>query len=65
LRDAHKNRKSLEALLASQEAWFARNEVVAFVRDRKQRYSKKADNFAKAMAGLPFYDWLYSVASVH
>ena len=61
LRDAHKNREALEALLASQEAWLARNEVVEFVRDRKQRYSKKPVNFAKAMAGLPFYDWLYSV----
>jgi hypothetical protein len=47
--------------LATQEAWFAQNEVVEFVRDRKQRYSKIAANFAKAMAGLPIYDWLYSV----
>lgn len=54
------DRESLELLLASQEAWFARNEVVGFVRDRKRRYSKTPDNF-EAMAGLPFYDWLYSV----
>jgi hypothetical protein len=61
LREARENRESLAALLASQEAWFARNEVVGFVRDRKQRYSKTPAKFAKAMAGLPFYAWLYSV----
>jgi len=61
LRNAQKNRESLAALLVSQEAWLARNEVVEFVRDRKQRYSKTRGNFARAMAGLPFYDWLYSV----
>jgi hypothetical protein len=61
LRDAHKNREFLEALLASQEARFARNEVVGFARDRKKRYRKSPENFAKALAGLPFYDWLYSV----
>ncbi len=60
-RNTQKNREALAALLASQDAWLARHEVVGFVRDREQRYSKTARNFAKAMAGLPFYDWLYSV----
>jgi hypothetical protein len=61
LRTLQVDRESLEKLLASQEAWLARNEVVGFVRDRKRRYSKTTENFAKAMAGLPFYDWLYSI----
>jgi hypothetical protein len=60
-RAAQKERESLEQLLSTQEAWFARNEVLAFVRDRKRRYSKTPANFAKAMAGLPSYDWLYSL----
>jgi hypothetical protein len=58
---AQTKRESLQHQLSTEEAWFARNEVVAFVRDRKQRYSKTPDNFAEAMAGLPFYDWLYSL----
>jgi hypothetical protein len=58
---AHETREILESLLGSQEAWLARNEVVSFVRDRDRRYSKTPANFAKAMAGLPFYDWLYSL----
>lgn len=60
-RAAQLNRERLAAFLRSQEAWFARNEVVGFVRDAKQRYRKTPANFAKAMAGLPFYDWLYSI----
>jgi hypothetical protein len=60
-REAQKEREFLEQLLSTQEAWFARNEVLAFVRDSKRRYSKTPANFAKAMAGLPFYDWLYSL----
>jgi hypothetical protein len=58
---AHEMRETLESLLGSQEAWLARNEVISFVRDRDRRYSKTPANFAKAMAGLPFYDWLYSL----
>lgn len=58
---AHQRREALESLLASQEAWLARNEVVSFIRDPDHRYSKTPANFAKAMAGLPFYDWLYSL----
>jgi hypothetical protein len=61
LQSAQAKRESLEHQLSTEEAWFARNEVIAFVRDRKRRYSKTPTNFAKAMAGLPFYDWLYSV----
>ena len=58
---AHQTREALAALLASQEAWLARNEVVGFIKDPERRYSKTPANFAKAMAGLPYYDWLYSV----
>jgi hypothetical protein len=61
LQVAQVKRESLEHQLSTEEAWLARNEVIAFVRDRKRRYSKTPANFAKAMAGLPFYDWLYSV----
>jgi hypothetical protein len=61
LRAAQSRREFLEKLLATQEAWLARNEVVSFVRDRKRRYRKTPANFAKVMAGLPFYDWLYSI----
>jgi|SRR6185312_3201813 len=60
-RDAQLKRESLEELLTSQEAWLARSEIVGFVRDRKQRYRKTPDNFARVMAGLPLYDWLYSI----
>lgn len=60
-RNAQQKWQSLGELLASQGAWFARNEVVGFVRDPEKRYSKTPEKFAKAMAGLPFYDWLYSV----
>jgi hypothetical protein len=61
LRVAQTTRQSLEDQLSAEEAWFARYEVVAFVRDPYRRYSKTPENFAKAMAGLPFYDWLYSL----
>jgi hypothetical protein len=61
LRAAQTKRQSLEDQLSAEEAWFARNEVVAFARDPYRRYSKTPENFAKAMAGLPFYDWLYSL----
>jgi hypothetical protein len=61
LRAAQTKRGSLEDQLSAEEAWFARNEVVAFARDPYRRYSKTPENFAKAMAGLPFYDWLYSL----
>jgi hypothetical protein len=61
LRTAQVNREVLATLLGSQEGWFACNEVVEFVQDRKRRYRKTPSNFAKAMAGLPFYDWLYSL----
>ena len=61
LQAAQQNRESLDTLLKSREAWLARNEVVSFVRDPKHRYRKTPANFAKTMAGLPFYDWLYSI----
>jgi len=45
--------------VSSQEAWYARNEVVRFARNR--HYEKSLTNFAKAIAGLPDYGWLHSV----
>jgi len=61
LQVAQKEQESLEQQLSMEEAWLSRNEVLAFVRDPERRYSKTPENFAKAMAGLPFYDWLYSL----
>lgn len=56
---AQKNKQSLKEQLSCQQAWYAQSEVVRFVRNR--RYDKTAENFAKAMAGLPEYRWLYSL----
>jgi hypothetical protein len=61
LRAEQERREHLDKLLSSQEAWFGRNEIVGFVRDRKQLHAKTLENFAKAMAGLPKYTWLYSI----
>jgi len=58
LKEAQNQRQMLRNRLSSQEAWYARNEIVKFVRSR--RYDKNPLNFAKAMAGLPEYGWLYS-----
>jgi hypothetical protein len=56
---AQDEKKSVEAILSSQEAWYARKELVRFARNR--RYEKSVTNIAKAMAGLPDYGWLYSL----
>ena len=59
-REAQKEKQALHERLSSQEAWYARNEVVKFRRSR--RYEKTTPtNFAKAMAGLPDYGWLHSL----
>jgi hypothetical protein len=55
---AHERRQELESLLLSQEACFAQNEVVKFV--KSDRREKTAMNFARAMAGLPDYGWVHS-----
>ena len=57
-RQAQQSKQALHERLLCQEAWYARNEVVEFV--RTPRYVKSPINFAKAMAGLPEYAWLYS-----
>ncbi len=59
LRQAQKEKQALHERLSSQEAWYARNEVVKFTRSR--RYEKTPTNFAQAMAGLPKYGWLHSL----
>jgi hypothetical protein len=51
--------ESLKKRLSSQEAWYARNEIVEFVQSDRCA-SDDALGFAKAMAGLPQYTWLYS-----
>jgi hypothetical protein len=56
---AQKNNQNLKERLSCQQAWYAQNEMVRFARNR--RYDKTAENFAKAMAGLPEYAWLYSL----
>jgi hypothetical protein len=55
---AQKARQMVEERLASQEAWYARNEIIEFVVSR--RYSGNPTTLAKAMAGLPEYGWLHS-----
>lgn len=59
LQQAREERRVLKERLSSQEAWYARNEVVKFA--RSTRYEKTPTNFAKAMAGLPDYGWLHSL----
>jgi len=59
LQQARKEKQMLKERLLSQEAWYARNEVVRFA--RSTRYEKTPTNFAKAMAGLPDYGWLHSL----
>jgi hypothetical protein len=56
---AQKEKQMLKERRSSQEAWYARNEVVKFAGNR--RYEKTPTNFAKAMAGLPDYGWLHSL----
>jgi len=58
LKESQKQKAALKEQLSSQEAWFARDEIVGFVRSR--RYDRTPLNFAKAMAGLPQYRWLHS-----
>ena len=57
-RQARMQKDSLLNALRAQEAWFARNEVVKFARNR--RYDKTLLNFARAMAGLPEWGWFHS-----
>jgi hypothetical protein len=55
---AQKEKNALKETLNAQEAWFARNEVVKFAKNR--RYSKSLLNFARVMAGLPEWGWFHS-----
>jgi hypothetical protein len=55
---AQEEKNALKVALNAQEAWFARNEVLKFARNR--RYSKSLLNFARAMAGLPEWGWFHS-----
>jgi len=57
-RAARTEKESLHNALRSQEAWFARSEVVKFARNR--RYDKTLLNFAGAVAGLPEWGWFHS-----
>jgi hypothetical protein len=56
---AQKRTQELRERLFRQEAWYARNETIKFVKAR--RYEKIPVNFARAMAGLPDYGWLHSL----
>lgn len=57
------NAKSLEESLhkkrASQEAWFAQNEIVKLKRSKRHSL-ENPDDLAKAMAGMPEYGWFNS-----
>ena len=55
---AQKEKKALIDRLNAQEAWFARNEIVEFAKNR--RHCKSLLNFARAMAGLPEWGWFHS-----
>src|ERR1019366_7250697 len=55
---AQKEKNSLKEALNAQEAWFARNELVKFAKNR--RFSKSLLNFARVMAGLPEWGWFHS-----
>jgi hypothetical protein len=57
-REARTEKDSLKNMLRAEGAWFARNEVVQFARNR--RYGKTLLNFARAMAGLPEWGWFHS-----
>ncbi len=59
VKSTQRKKEELKALLSRQEAWYAQNEVVKFVRSK--RYEKNALNFAKAIAGMPEYGWLRSL----
>ena len=56
--NAQRDKNALKDQLNAQEAWFARNEVVKFARNR--RYGKSVLNFARAMVGLPEWGWFHS-----
>jgi hypothetical protein len=58
LRKGQENQRELKARRATQEAWFAQNEIVKF--RGSKRYEMKPVNLAKATAGLPEYGWLNS-----
>ncbi|HEY6251903.1 MAG TPA: hypothetical protein VI685_18240 [Candidatus Angelobacter sp.] len=55
---AQKAKKEVVDRLNAQEAWFARNEIVEFAKNR--RHSKSLLNFARVMAGLPEWGWFHS-----
>lgn len=59
VKSTQRKKDELKVLLSRQEAWYAQNEVVKFVRSK--RYEKNALNFAKAIAGMPEYGWLRSL----
>lgn len=56
---ARETKQEIKKQLTSRSAWFARNEVVEF--RKSTLFENTAINFAKAMAGLPEYAWLYSL----
>ena len=57
-RAADEQQRALKKQRSSEEGWYARNEIVDFVRSR--RYVVNPVNLAKAIAGLPEYSWTYS-----
>jgi hypothetical protein len=58
LRDARALEEGLRKKRATQEAWFAQNEIVQL--KRSKRHELNPDKLAKAMAGMPEYGWFNS-----
>jgi hypothetical protein len=56
---AQKKRHELREQLWFESAWYARNQIVNFVKSESYELTPVA--FAKAMAGLPEYAWITSV----
>jgi hypothetical protein len=58
VREFQEEKTSLEKLLLAQEAFFSRQQMVEFAKNRPHR--KTALNFTRVMAGLPEWGWFHS-----
>jgi len=58
VRDFQAEKTSLEKLLRAQEAFFSRQQMVEFAKNRRHR--KTALNFTRVMAGLPEWGWFHA-----
>jgi hypothetical protein len=58
VREVQEETRSLEKLLHAQEAFFSRQQMVEFAKNRRHR--KTVLNFTRVMAGLPEWGWFHS-----